>query len=228
MKILALETATEMCSCAVYADGAVYAVSELAPRRHAELILPMADAMLAQAGIRRSDLEGIAFGRGPGSFTGLRIACSVAQGIGFALSVPLAPVSCLAALAQGAYREEGARRVLAALDARMEEVYWACYTADENGLMRLLPGTEEQVGAPHSVTLHDEGLWWGAGNVWQSYPEHLGERLEPRLQTLHAERYPHAQDLLPAALERFMQAQASDPAQQAMPVYLRNRVVQRS
>src|SRR5688572_20199128 len=124
MKLLALETATDACSAALWIDGAILGRYRLAPREHARLILPMCEELLAEAGIELAQLDGIGVGRGPGSFTGVRIACSAAQGLAYALDIPVSPVSTLAALAQGTMEEWDARCVLSALDARMGEIYF--------------------------------------------------------------------------------------------------------
>ncbi|MGB5065729.1 MAG: tRNA (adenosine(37)-N6)-threonylcarbamoyltransferase complex dimerization subunit type 1 TsaB, partial [Candidatus Competibacter sp.] len=145
MKLLALDTATDACSAAVWVDGVVHERYELAPRRHAALILPMIEAVLAEAGLRPAQLDAVAFGRGPGAFTGVRIAVGIAQGIAFAADLPVVPVSTLAALALGVGRETGHARLAVALDARMSEVYWGTYvvTADDAELLG-----EERVCAP--------------------------------------------------------------------------------
>ncbi|GAB4353090.1 MAG: hypothetical protein Kow0060_03270 [Methylohalobius crimeensis] len=129
MRILAIETATEACSAALYLDGVVEERFQVAPRRHTHLILPMAEALLAEAGLTLSALDGLAFGRGPGSFTGLRIAAGVIQGLAFGADLPVVPVSTLAALAWQVFDEGAADCALAALDARMGEVYWGIYRA---------------------------------------------------------------------------------------------------
>jgi tRNA threonylcarbamoyladenosine biosynthesis protein TsaB len=213
MKLLALDTATEACSCALYVDDIVYSRSELAPRAHAERILVMLDEVLSEAGVCRRDLDALAFGCGPGSFTGVRIACGVAQGIAFALDLPVAPVSCLAALAQGAYRETGAGEVAAAIDARMNEVYAALYRLDEQALMRL--HGHETVMPPEALPA--AALGWGSG--WQTY----GASLSKRVAHYEGARYPQAQDILPLALDMLAQGRAVSAAA-ALPVYLRNDV----
>jgi tRNA threonylcarbamoyladenosine biosynthesis protein TsaB len=122
--LLALDTATEACSVAVLHDGRVHSHYEVIPRLHAQRLLPMIKQIMAEAGAPLSAIDAIAFGRGPGAFTGVRIAIGVVQGLAFGLDRPVLPVSNLAVLAQGAYRLHGARQVAAAIDARMDEVYW--------------------------------------------------------------------------------------------------------
>ena len=148
MKLLAFETATEACSVAVYIDGEVRERFELAPRRHAELSLPWAEQLLAEAGIAKSQLDAIAIGRGPGAFTGVRLAIAIAQGIALALDRPIVPVSTLAALAMQSQGE----RILAAIDARMGEVYSAAFARDGDDLVAL---SAEIVSAPDAVLLPD-------------------------------------------------------------------------
>ena len=128
MKILAIDTSTEACSAALLIDGDLQGVYKLAPREHSLLILKMIDGLLSDAGITVSELDAIAFGRGPGSFMGLRIAAGVVQGIAYAHELPVIPVSTLKAIAQRASEETRHQHVLAAIDARMDEVYWAAYS----------------------------------------------------------------------------------------------------
>ncbi|MCW8941987.1 MAG: tRNA (adenosine(37)-N6)-threonylcarbamoyltransferase complex dimerization subunit type 1 TsaB, partial [Gammaproteobacteria bacterium] len=147
MKILAIDTATEACSAALYIeseapDAGITSEYQLAPREHSRLILKMIDRLLSQAGIAVAELDAIAFGRGPGSFMGLRIAAGVVQGIAFAHDIPVIPVSTLKTIAQRAYELTGSKNVLAAIDARMDEVYWAKYSL--TGKQWVLDG-EEQV-----------------------------------------------------------------------------------
>ena len=160
MKLLALETATEACSVAVLVDGELRERFDIAPRRHAELTLPWAEQLLAEAGVARSQLDAIAVGRGPGAFTGVRLAIAVAQGIALALDRPVVPVSTLAALAMRAPACDG-DRVLAAIDARMGEVYVAGY--GRHGDEWTVLG-EEVVASPDAVILPgDAGGWLGVG-----------------------------------------------------------------
>lgn len=148
--LLALDTATEACSVALLHDGKVLSHYEVIPRLHAQRLLPMIKDLLAEAGVAMSALDAIAFGRGPGAFTGVRIAIGVVQGLAFALERPVLPVSNLAVLAQRAFREHGVSQVASAIDARMDEVYWGCYR-ETAGEMRLLGN--EAVMAPELATL---------------------------------------------------------------------------
>ena len=211
--ILALETATEGCSVAVRAGGEVHQRLEEAPRQHSARLLPLAEAVLTEAGLARSAVDAVAFGRGPGAFIGVRMAASAAQGLCLAWSVPALPVSTLAALATGAQRRHGAERVLAALDARMGEVYCGAYRLGADGLME--PVGEEAVLEPGSVPGGGEA-WLGTGRGFASYPEALpatGAGREP-------DALPEAQDLLPLA-EALWAAGGAVPAEAAQPVYLR-------
>ena len=215
--LLALDTATEACSVALLHDGKVLSHYEVIPRLHAQKLLPMIQALLAEAGIALSAVDAIAFGRGPGAFTGVRIAIGVVQGLAFALERPVLPVSNLALLAQRALREHGAQQVAAAIDARMDEVYWGCYQQSA-GEMRLLGS--EAVLPPEQVSLPDGvgGDWFGAGTGWG-----YAERLPVAVTGHDAGMLPHALDLL--TLAQFAWARGEGvAADQAQPVYLRDKV----
>jgi tRNA threonylcarbamoyladenosine biosynthesis protein TsaB len=224
MRLLAIETATEACSAALGVGGEILSRFELAARRHTELILPMCETLLRQAGIALADLDAVAFGCGPGSFTGLRIAAGVAQGIAFARDLPVVPVSTLAVLAQGAMARHGATHVLAAIDARMEEVYWAQYVRDSQGLARLQGA--QQLLRPGSITPPARGLWYGAGSGWQAYGGELAAGLGGRLRGCDPGALPDARDLIPLAEQRYREG-AAVAAEAALPVYLRDRVARK-
>jgi len=215
--LLALDTATEACSVALLHDGKVLSHYEVIPRLHAQRLLPMIKDLLAEAGIAMSALDAIAFGRGPGAFTGVRIAIGVVQGLAFALERPVLPVSNLAVLAQRAFRERGVSQVAAAIDARMDEVYWGCYreAADE---MRLVGA--EAVMAPELAALPADitGEWFGAGTGWG-----YAERIPVALSGHDASLLPHAQDLLTLATFAWHRGEAVQ-ADDAQPVYLRDKV----
>ncbi|OEO26755.1 tRNA (adenosine(37)-N6)-threonylcarbamoyltransferase complex dimerization subunit type 1 TsaB [Pseudomonas sp. J237] len=216
--LLALDTATEACSVALLHNGKVTSHYEVIPRLHAQRLLPMIKNLLAESGVELSQLDAIAFGRGPGAFTGIRIAIGVVQGLGFALDRPVLPVSNLAALAQRAYREQGVSQVAAAIDARMDEVYWGCYSL-EDGEMRLQEN--ERVCAPESASLPAgaSGDWYGAGTGWGTF----AERIDVTLKACEPAMLPHAEDVLALAGFAWARGEAL-PADQALPVYLRDQV----
>lgn len=225
MKLLAFETATEACSAALYIDGEVREEYEFAPREHTRLLLGMIDRLLAQAGLRPAQLDALAFGRGPGAFTGVRIATGVAQGIAYAAELPVVPVSTLAALAQGGQREFGWTRVAAAIDARMNEVYWASFSANDAGLM--VARSDELVCAAEQVPLLDGEGWHGIGSGWQTFADTLATRQEGRVLDWQGEYLPHARDVAVLAVDAFSKGVAVT-AREALPVYLRDQVVQGS
>ena len=148
--LLALDTATEACSAALLHGGRLYHRYEVIPRMHAQRLLPMIDELLVEAGIALKQVDALVFGRGPGAFTGVRIATGMVQGLAFATGKPVIGISNLAALAQRAWREHGAQNVCAAIDARMDEVYWGCYQL-RDGDMQLMGN--EVVSAPEQVQL---------------------------------------------------------------------------
>jgi tRNA threonylcarbamoyladenosine biosynthesis protein TsaB len=158
VRLLALDTATELCSAALWLDGRTSELEEVRPRGHGELILPMIERLLADAGLRLQQLDAIAFGRGPGAFTGVRLAVSVAQGLGFSVGLPLIPISNLRAIAaQAMGLPQSPTRVVVCQDARMGEVYWGCF--ERSDLLASLRG-EERVSVPGEVVLPPD--WSGA------------------------------------------------------------------
>ena len=224
MNILAIETATDACSCALEHSGTAVARHVVEPRRHTELLLPMIDAVLAQAGAGLGALDAIAFGRGPGSFTGLRIACSVAQGLAFGADLPLVAVSTLQVVAAGMHRSQGTPRVLVALDARMGEVYWGGFEWDG---VTMVPVFEESVRPPHAVPVPAAGMWAAAGAGWSAHRGALVERTTDRLghapHPVDESRLPDALDMLAPAKLALESGLAVAP-EDASPVYLRTRV----
>ncbi len=220
VRLLAIDTSEEGCSAALLVDGAMAERFEIAPRRHSELILPMMDGLLTEAGLRLNELDALAFARGPGSFTGVRIAASVIQGAALGADLPVVAVSSLRALAQGAWRLGRIERVLSALDARMGEVYWGAYQADREGIMR--PAIEETVCAPHHVPVPAGGDWHGVGSGWASYAAELGARCAMHVRR-DAEAKVHAQDVATLAAVSFAAGEAVPP-ERALPVYLRDEV----
>jgi len=226
VKILALDTATENCSAALLSDNAVVIVRERRLEHgHARHILPMVDEVLAEAGIGLGALAAIAFGRGPGAFTGVRLAASVTQGLAYGAGVPVVPVSDLQALVQRLLVADAASgRVLACTDARMREVYWACFER-RDGLAA--PVTEERLGAPDSVKLPVEwasARLHGLGSGFEAYPQ-LRAAFGTVLQGIRTDLLPSAAEVAALALPEVTAGRVF-PAEQALPVYLRNDVVQ--
>ncbi|MFC1684174.1 tRNA (adenosine(37)-N6)-threonylcarbamoyltransferase complex dimerization subunit type 1 TsaB [Pseudomonadota bacterium] len=224
MKLLAIETATEACSAALYIDGEVSERCQVEPRRHAELILSMMDELLAEAGFKLSQLDALAFGRGPGSFTGVRIATGVIQGAAFGADLPVVPVSTLAALAQSYFRETGARKILPAFDARMQELYWAAYEVGDEGLATGIG--QEQVAAPADVILPEGDNWHGVGTGWATYEEQLSQRMGKALDAIKGDQLCSAHDIALLGVAGFNQGQ-SVSAEKALPIYLRDKVAKR-
>lgn len=219
MNLLAIETSTEACSVALVHGDEVIARSEMAPRRHAELVLPMADALLAEAGLGRHALDAIAVGRGPGAFTGVRLGVSLAQGMALALDVPVVTVSSLAALALEAPEDDAA--ILAVIDARMGEIYAASYRRDDNG--GLLPLDEERVCLPDALALASASAWHVVGTGWSTYADILGSKLTGELRSAEGARYPQARHIAELAVREFAEGRAHAP-EYALPVYLRDKV----
>ena len=222
MRILAIDTATEACSVALWNDGTTFAHFEECPREHTQRILPLVKTILTEGNTSLTDLDALAYGRGPGSFTGVRIGIGIAQGLALGADLPMIGVSTLATMAQGAWRMTGATRVLAAIDARMGEVYWAEYTRDENGVWH---GEEsEAVLKPEAVTERLKqltGEWATVGTGWPAWPEmakDTGLTLVDGNMLL-----PAAEDMLPVACQQ-LAAGKTVAVEHAEPVYLRNTV----
>lgn len=221
MNILAFDTSGESCSVALYTAKQCLEKMNLEPRKQAERLLPMIDALLAEAELTRSDLNGLALTHGPGAFTGVRVAVGAAQGLAYALDLPVVTVSTLAVLAQGAYRKFGWRQVLAAMDARMAEVYWGCYQLDTNNLMHVVGA--DAVSTPETVVLADDlNLHWcGAGSGWAAYEDKLP--LVKEHHVLNVEAF----DIISLTLPLFNAGKVIK-ADEIMPVYLRDNVVKTS
>jgi tRNA threonylcarbamoyladenosine biosynthesis protein TsaB len=217
MNLLALETATEACSAALAVDGEIRERFKVAPRGHSLLILPMVDELMVEAGLSIDQVDAIAFGRGPGAFTGLRIAVGVTQGIAFGADLPVVAVSTLAALAQGCKSD----KALVAIDARMDEVYWGAYQRNSAGQMVLCG--EESVLPPGEVILPKGDGWYGVGTGWGSYSSILTECCANQLTGWDGESLPHAADVARLGIAGFNAGEATS-AEQAIPVYLRDQV----
>jgi|TARA_B110000977_G_scaffold97130_1_gene128001 tRNA threonylcarbamoyladenosine biosynthesis protein TsaB len=224
MKLLAIETCTEACSAAVYIDGEVVERYQIAARQHNELILPMVEEVLAEAQINLSQLDGLAFGCGPGAFTGVRICVAVSQGIAFAHDLPLLGISSLANLAaQAPASEQGEQQqVLAAIDARMAEIYAGQYTVMPNSVPILF--SAEQVITAEALDLGAAKLDYGIGTGWQSDAEILLQKTGLEEAAVDAAALPRASVTARLAAMQWQQATLLT-AEQAQPTYLRNNVV---
>ncbi|SJM91459.1 putative peptidase [Crenothrix polyspora] len=222
MKLLAVETATEACSAALFIDGDMIERFEVAPQQHTKLILPMIDSLLAEAGIKQSDLDGLAFGCGPGSFTGVRIATGVIQGIAFGLDLPVVPVSTLAALAQGFFNTNTSDLdvVFAALDARLREIFWGVYQRDAQGYAHLIG---DEAVTPASLVIAPKVRGVGVGSGWTAYENELMLRLAGKVSYFEAQHLPCARTVAQLGVQGFKQGLAVN-AELAMPVYLRDKV----
>ncbi|WP_312707660.1 tRNA (adenosine(37)-N6)-threonylcarbamoyltransferase complex dimerization subunit type 1 TsaB [Stenotrophomonas sp.] len=219
MKLLAFETATEACSVALHVDGQVLERFEIAPRRHAELSLPWAEALLAEAGISRRQLDGIALSRGPGAFTGVRLAIAIAQGIALALDRPLLPVSTLQVLALRAPAEES--QILSVIDARMGELYAARFERVDG--LPVVACDAERVCAPAAVVLPDGLQAYGVGSGFAAADGALVAQLGAGLRGFDATALPRASDVLALALPAFARGEGI-AAERVEPAYLRDNV----
>ncbi|HJT51439.1 MAG TPA: tRNA (adenosine(37)-N6)-threonylcarbamoyltransferase complex dimerization subunit type 1 TsaB [Nitrosospira sp.] len=216
MKILALDTSGEYCSIALLQDHEILTQEVLAQQRHSELVLPMVQQVLDEAGLSLVQLDGIAFGAGPGSFTGLRIACGVAQGLAFGADLPVVGVSTLEALAQ----ETGAPRVISALDARMHEIYHAAYEKTADGWKAV---TQPALCFPHNAPPVPELGWTGCGSGFDLYSEVLRSRYSAHVTHVVRALRPSARVMAELAVGRFTDGLGIDPAD-AAPLYIRNKV----
>jgi len=223
MKLLAIETATECCSAALLVEDEIITLSEVAPRKHNEIILSMCERVLAQGEINLSQLDAIAFGRGPGAFTGVRLAASVTQGIALGQDLPVVPVSSLAAMAQAAYETQQKQQVLACIDARMQEIYYGLYMVNDKQQMQLVD--EERVIAPQNMDIAVGSDCYGVGSGWKAYGEVLQETLGKPL-SFDGELFPQAEFVAKLAKVYFQQGQKVSPIE-ALPVYLRNNVAEK-
>jgi tRNA threonylcarbamoyladenosine biosynthesis protein TsaB len=216
MKLLVLDTSTEYCSAALWLDGRVHARRVLAGQRHSSLLLPMVDELLRESAIGLRQLDGIAYGAGPGSFTGLRIACAVTQGLAFGADLPVVGVSTLESIAEQA----GVDKVLTLLDARMAEVYWAAYRREAGGWHAV---AEPRLALPESVHVPDGSDWVGAGNGFVALGEALRPRLAAQLIRIDDAIMPDAAAMAPLAVRALARGEGMDAAL-AAPVYLRDKV----
>ena len=225
MKLLAIETSTEACSAAIMQGDQVFERFEVTPRKHNELILPMCEQVLAQAEISLKQLDAIAFGCGPGAFTGVRIGTAVTQGIAYAHDLPVVPVSTLANLAQQAFLQNSDYfQVLTAIDARMDEIYWAIYKKDTEDIVKL--SSVESVNPPDNIDCAQQQISFGLGSGWETYAEVLVQKTNLNANQIDGKALPHASVTAQLAVPKFIKQDYVDAAH-ALPVYLRNNVAQK-
>ena len=237
MKLLAVETSTEACSAALYIDGIISERFELTPKEHTRLILPMIDSLMSEAGLKPQQLDALAFSCGPGSFTGVRIATGVIQGIALGADLPVVPVSTLAAIAQDFFdnnedKVKGERFkaelsainvTYTAMDARMGEIFWGVYQRDEQGFAELIG--KEAVTLATEVEFPDmPGV--GVGSGWGVYKQELMMRLAGLVSYYEADKLPRARSVARLGARGFQQGRAV-AVEQAMPVYLRDKVAKK-
>ena len=216
MHILALETSTEYCSVALWHDGVVQEKFELVGQKHSELLMEMLDALLREGDVELAQLDGIAFGKGPGSFTGVRIACGVVQGLALGANLPVIGVCTLEALAEASERS----RVITALDARMGEIYHAAYRK-QNGAW--LAVSEPALCLPQDAPLPDGDDWFGVGSGFAAHAAALSERYGSQLQGVDGAAVPQAAAIAALGAVQFSLGRSMD-AEQALPLYLRDKV----
>ncbi|WP_448566204.1 tRNA (adenosine(37)-N6)-threonylcarbamoyltransferase complex dimerization subunit type 1 TsaB [Thalassotalea ganghwensis] len=222
MNYLAIDASTEACSVALSFQEKLFNQFELCPQSHSTRILPMVDEVLNQAGIKLTDLDGIIYGQGPGSFTGVRIGIGVVQGLAFAGNLPVVGVSTMQAMAQQAYQQYGVDEVIAAIDARMSEVYTGFYRLNEQGIMQAQQ--PEAVLPPKELAQYFQSQnlpSYGVGTGWDAYPNELNA-LRANQQEVEI-LYPDAQTMLDIGIVGFKEGKALS-AEQAQPVYVRDTV----
>ena len=220
-KILALDTSTDACSVAIEVDGERREIFKVIPRKHTHELLPMVEQLLAEAELKVSQLDAIAFGRGPGAFAGIRIATGVAQGLAYAVDLPVVPVSSLAALAQGYYREskDSESLIITAFDARMNEIYWGGY--------RIVDGQAcidiaEKVSSPSELAVTENAICVAVGSGF-NYLEQMPTAASGWFKSINCDLYPHALDIVTIASAQYELGNTVE-AEDAQPVYLRNQV----
>ncbi|WP_417224863.1 tRNA (adenosine(37)-N6)-threonylcarbamoyltransferase complex dimerization subunit type 1 TsaB [Amphritea sp.] len=218
-KILALDTSTDACSVALSIDGEIQEDFRIIPRQHTRQLLPMVDEMLTTAGLKVKQLDAIAFGRGPGSFAGIRIATGAAQGLAFAAELPVLPISTLAAIALKAAREYQVERIVSTLDARMNELY-SCDYEMRDGLPVAL--RHETVSAPENIVVPAGERWFAAGKGWV-YLDNMSAEVQHAVGTPVLDIYPSAGLMCELAMDAFARGEGVS-AEEAQPIYLRDTI----
>ena len=223
MNILAIETATEYCSVALQSGTGILSRRQHAPRQHASLLLPWVEQLLAEAGLTLGQLDAIAYGRGPGSFTSLRLGIGVVQGLAFGADIGVHGVSSLAALAQSWSAAITGQVLLVATDARMKEVFTGLFEAGADGLVAETTG--ETVCSPGEIEL-PPGPCFGLGNGFSSYQDALVNRLGEKLEGMDADCWPDARSVIRLAVDPVGRGEVHS-AEQALPRYIRNQVAEK-
>jgi tRNA threonylcarbamoyladenosine biosynthesis protein TsaB len=223
--LLAIDTCSEASSAALLYQQVIKERYQLAPRAHTQLILPMMQSLLDEAGIKLRDLDALAFTCGPGSFTGIRLAASIIQASAFAIDLPVVRVSSLQCLAQGAYRELQAQQVFTAIDAHLQEVFSATYRLQtETRIMQAC--SVEQLGLPDQCEAVGITDFVGVGSGWDRYHALFETQFKNQLQRWVPQRYPRAYDAAVIAADAYRRG-ASVTAMEALPNYLRETVAKR-
>ncbi|MFV2059541.1 MAG: tRNA (adenosine(37)-N6)-threonylcarbamoyltransferase complex dimerization subunit type 1 TsaB [Gammaproteobacteria bacterium] len=217
MNILAFDTSTAACSVALLIDDKIQNEHQVQARGHANLILGMIESLLAKAGVVLSDIDLVSFGQGPGSFTGLRIAAGVCQGIAYSQNIPVIALSSLRVLAQGVFREFNQHNIAILQDARMAEIYWGCYI-ESNGIMKLIG--DENVSKPEMIQLDNTKNWYSVGEAWLSYSDEI---TISNVKSNTEFNYPDAIDMIALSKYEFENGNVIF-AEQVNPVYIRNQV----
>lgn len=223
MKLLAVETATHACSAALYIDGQIQQLFEVAPQQHTRLILPMIDSLMNEAGLKPQQLDGLAFSRGPGSFTGVRIATGIIQGIAFGADLPVVPVSTLAALAQDFFNRNSDTLAFTGMDARMGEIFWGVYEKNPHGFAQLI---SEEAVTPAAAIIFPQRAGVGVGSAWAVYQSELSSALGELLQRYESDNLPQAAAIAQLGIVGLQNNQGV-AAENAMPVYLRDKVAKK-
>lgn len=218
--ILAVETATTACSAAIWLNGSIKWRFKIAPQRHSEIILTFIDELLIEAGIQLKEVDAIAFSCGPGSFMGVRIATSIAQGIAYGIEKPVIPVSTLQALAQSAYQKIERGRIIAGLDAHINSIYWGCYQADKDGIMQVI--IEDRLSKPAAIAFSGDD-WIAAGNAWEVYADFL----KVPFKVAHSSIYPDAASVTLIANQKLIRGETFQP-EKAKPIYILETVARKS
>ncbi len=216
VNVLAIETSSEQLSLALAHSGSVHAFDRIVGNRHAELVLPEIERLLDVSGAGIGTLDAVVFGAGPGAFTGLRIACGVAQGLALPRNLPVLGVGTLEALAE----DSGADRVIACIDARMGEIYHAAFRRGARGWEAL---NAPELAPPEELPVPEDGGWVGCGSGFRAHGAALALRCGSHLVRVDPDALPHASAMLRLALPRLAAGEGKDPAE-AVPLYVRDKV----